>query len=194
MKALNAATISAIVALAACQTQPVEGERRMVDVGVLAPAGGIAVGGFQYRPKEEPAGYESEEGKSYQPYGFYGTFNVAFADSPDGEDVTDFDIPDSIADQYKTDEGVTGVGGSVGLTYRAHEKVGLFVGLALAFVEEYEQGFVPEIQESFYRVTEDGMQAGVELGAHFFLSDEFALGARYNSVWDSAVISLGFTF
>jgi len=183
-----------VLTFAACQTPPVEGERRMVDVGVLAPAGGLAVGSFQYRPKEEPAGYEGEADKSYQPYGYYGTFNVAFADSPDGEDVTDFDLPDSITDPYKTDDGVTGVGGSFGLTYRVQEKLGLFAGLALAFVEEYDQGFVPEIQESFYKVTDDGLQVGVEVGAHLFLSDKIALGARYNSVWKSAIVSLGFTF
>lgn len=98
----------------------------------------------------------------------------------------------------KTGEVTRPIGISGGITYRAHEKIGVFVGGALTLFTTYYNYYDPlHILDPSgeYNVTgEEETKAGLEIGAHFFLSDRYALGIRKDLAADITMFTIGFSF
>ena len=98
----------------------------------------------------------------------------------------------------KTGEVTRPLGLSGGLTYRAHEKLGVFLGGAFTTLTTYYNFYDPMHildPSGNYNVTgEEETRMGLEFGAHIFISERHALGIRKDVASDITMFTLGFSF
>ena len=155
---------------------------RLADIGYSSELG-LTAGYFHY----------AEEGP-----GAYFAASVKSIDGGRGTDYTGILGKDGFPGDEKTGEDTDGAGLSAGVTFSPARKIGLYAGMAFVgsttYCNFYDSTGILDPSGHYHVECDEESTVGLELGAHYFVSEKVMFGLRHNTEFEATAFVLGFGF